>query len=818
MGGQASKASSELKNDISGSVKTFMETRAEGDVNVVCQNKQIVEGARGCDIQFADQVCEAIGISNMSSNMSLDTNVAQDMMNQISAAAEASNEGIAPLMLQVSHSSNIVKNTAEMVMDMAQSFSTTCTRDVSAINEQTVRDCDGSVVKFAPQMASGEVIGDCVANHIGNMQATQTLTNAVDMQTSASNKGIDLWMLFLVIAGFFLLLLLGLPIFVFGLGFAAKVAKGATAQDPGKDEPKTAAGHHTKGRLKVVFLLFVVFIAISAVWWPGYFASRLGIWPWRYPGKIESVNPITGEKETNPCSEGRSVDPDVFVNSWMWYDPYCTRQAAITKDGRGDGSGSTECDRFVRYERCGLFARDFGCDDPEFVADHERYKTVMEACGGLQGKTFKRCTPPDIAAEIIAGENTTYSGCVRCTGNSDEEKSSDDPRARVGFWRRAPKFVNNKDFLNNMQSSFLGSAFEAIIKNLEADSSSEEWGSCEATRISKYAYLRQEGDPQCPGDDPDCFTNEAEFQAASPGECMNSAYQRAKRKVSMYMKQCDKVQEVAKYNINTEGEVPLLRKQCPPNAFDYLRRCSASDKKCYYKPSACICDGEGECDCSAADSRTIASCKNDLRGCCITREDGELECLDNDYRADILAYEKANGECTALYNEWNSYHPWGWIVPLVFQIILLGVMVYLMLQHPPTQQQFMNGLYSQQTQTWWSYIIPGFLVVAVLASGWPFGILAVAYAGGPFTVYDKKFVDDLDSFNPTTAMIVGWVVFSVSSLALLAYGSRRLRNKLSGVGGLVPVTAVASSNRGSRGKQNAAATNKLVTPAPTNWL
>lgn len=767
MGAQVSVASNGLDNTVKAAVKSFVESKASSQVSVACSNKQIVDGARGCDIQFADQICNAVGLSNFTSNLASNVTVSQDLMNSISAVAEATNSGMAILMAQVSDTSNTVKNAVEMSLESTQKLSTSCTRSVSAINEQTVKNCDASVIRFKPQTASSEFIGDCVANQISSLESAQKLKNAVDMGATSTNKGIELWELLLLLAGGLFLFIFGIPIFMYSVGSA----KDAITKKDEKPEDTSAAAQHTKGRLYVVAILFVILLAISCVWWPGYFAWKLGIAPYSFPGALQ----INGT--ANPCFEGKSVDPNLYVNSFMWYDAGCTSTKALTKDGLGDGTGkeADNCNKFKAYKQCGIFAEVFGCDDPVFLSESARYKKVLEACGPLTGESFKRCVASDVAASVFEQNVNTYAGCMRCDGSTDAEKASSNPQQNFNLWRRVPAIYNTKDWNVNADQK------ELIDKLIKA-TKPEEWGSCATTNISPYAYLRQPGDPACDSADADCYESQETFMKASPGECLNSAYQKRKRLMSDYMKRCDKIQQFAKFNQDTEGEIPLFSKQCAPNVFDYLSKCG-SDQKCTYTPSACKCDSNGEnCNCSAADSRTIASCKNDLPGCCVKREDGTLECVDPDYRADLLAYDRANSACKQQYDQWKSLNPWGWVIALVLQVMLLGAMIFIMLRDPPTQAQFLSGWRSPQTKKAWGTgsIVLGLVLIVI--SGWPIGLLAVGYAGKTGSVYSEEYIKKELEGAPDAiqhnAVVFGWIGFSIGVLLFVVGIIFTIKNKI----------------------------------------
>lgn len=767
LGGNKQEAQSvnDIKNTLSSTIENTMESLVKANVNVACENKQIVDGAKGCDIQFSDQICKAVGISNASTSSSFSTTLSQDVMNQITASSDTSNEGLAFLMKQSSASSNIIKNTVNMVMNSTQSFTTDCTRDVSAINEQTVKNCEASSIRFSEQVADAKVIGDCVASTAGNMTAAQQLTSTMDATATSKNKGIDIWAVVVLAAAILLILILGIPIFIFGASAVRSMAgRGMLTPEMARAMANNSAAQQQVNMRKLAAgVIFTVMLLTAIIWWPfGYFAYNLGIAPWPYPGptKLSDGSP-------NPCFEGVILDKSLFVNDWMWYDSQCL--AEFAKTASGEPTNNTNCDKQRAYKNCGLFAKNFGCDDPQFLADRGRYVEALDACAPLDGATFQRCTPTDIATHLFSNDEQTYAGCVRCTGNTDDEKNSNNPRANFGFWRRAPEDVNKGDTTKDIEAS--NTSFLDFILGLEATTPPDDWGSCVAGQIDPYAYLRQQGDAPCEASDPSCYTDENEYKRVSPGECLNPAYQQRKRMLSRYLKQCDRVQEASVYNINTEGEIPLLSKQCPPQPLDYLRKCRRSDKKCSYIAQGCECDADGEnCDCSGADPRTVASCSNDIEGCCKENEDGTLSCIDDEYRADLLNYMHAQKECSTVYEQWKVFQPWGWLIPLVSYVIGIGIIVYLLISTPLLRQDLYAGYAAPQTSIFWRVGIITFLLVVIFACGFPVGVLAAAYAGSPVSIYDEEYIDGIENFNEKTALIVGWIGFVGALLCLLAYG------------------------------------------------
>ena len=703
MGAQVSNASATVENLVKGSIEAVMDTTVKGDVNVACSNLQIVDNVRNCNVNFAEQMCEAVAISNLTSNQSMESEVSQDVMNHITSKVEASTEGQLLLMAQVSNTSNVVKNEVDLAMTATQTFNTSCTRNISAINEQVVRntECTKQEINFAPQMVSGEVIGDCVANHVGNLTAAQKMTNVLDLATTSTAKGLDIWAFIMMIAGFLLIFILGIPMFIYGMRYAISGSTG------GQISAKS------KGKYYAVIFVFTMILLSAVIWWPGFFSIFLGINPWPYVGVVDvgGLAPL--------CREDKNIDPDVFINSWMWYDPHCLSLPGNTY--------CSEDNKVKSYNQCGLFATNFGCNDSRFKDDEGQYKNMLRICGKVAGHPFSKCTTADIALNVFSQEEGDYGKCVKCTETSGAAFGN------YGLWRK-------------------------------------EGASC-SSGIDKTAYIRTPGEPCSSSDLGNCKENKEQFNEVSPNECDDSGYHARKKKFSQYWRACLDIEKHGKVTEATVGEVPLLAQQCPPDPFDYFTKCDRANKTCKYTAKGCVnCDANGDCDCSAADHRTVASCHNNLSACCFTNENGDRECNDPDYEKDLLVYEAANDTCKKRWESRNYFNPWGWIVPLVLYILGIFYIGWILVKDSDGQR-----LRQGMTQAW---SFPGvrkarnttvlvFIVVCVLASGFPIGMLAVAYAGEPYSIYDKDIHKRMDSFDPDTAMYVGYPIFAISCLALI---------------------------------------------------
>lgn len=515
MGAQVSISETIVENETRSSIDTIMESDVKGDVNVLCKNLQLVEGARGCNIQFADQRCDAAGISNLTSKVALDAELGQQTYNNIKQATEAANEGMGWGQVSFSDTSSFTKNIVDLSMSTTQKFATSCTRNVSAINLQSVKDCVDSYVNFKPQDVSAEVLGDCAVENIGKLKSMQELTNVMDISAKSSNKGMDLWALLLLLAFGFLAIVFFIP--MLGYGLSKMVRGSSTSKDKDKDKSSPASGGMPKWKYYYIMFSIFLFFMVFLGWWPCFGAYYLGIWPYSYTGVLER------DGKEAACVDGKNINPELFLNTWMWSDPLC-----LTKGGKCRHKD----DSIKHYNNCGLFASSFGCDDPEFLQDKEEYIESIHACAPLLGVGFSKCTSRHIAADVFA-DKATYGKCHRC---EDEEN--------YGLWAAEGK-------------------------------------SCSG--ISKEYYKRT--NEPCSPDDPEFCKEDADSaREESPNECMEDAYQDAKRKFSMYWRACKEMQTKSRITKETLGTQPLISQQCPPDPFDYLTKCSSSSKKCTYTP------------------------------------------------------------------------------------------------------------------------------------------------------------------------------------------------------------------------------------------
>ncbi len=599
MGGNQSKATSDIQNAIKSSIKSVMDSEVKASVHVACTNQQIVNGAHNCVIAFSEQICDAIGTSNFAGSTTFSQETAQTIMNEITSKTDAAMSGLTPSIMNNSESSVTVRNRVAMSVDATQKFHTDCTRDVRGINAQTVNDCHDSAIKFNPQTITAEVIGDCVANASGDFKAVQDIKNVLDITATSTMKGVDLFgviFLYLCIA---VLCIVGGPMFVGRMKVA--VLQPTVNLTPGERQAN-------KQRFVMIMVIVCTLIVSMLVWWPGIIAAKLKVWPYSYPAVEAEYDPNHPEAGVPMCQDGKNLNRATFVNEFMWYDPLCLS----TPD-----KPCTTQTKQKHYEGCGVFATKSGCDDPQHTSDRAAFAGILEACSSLTVANAKpkSCSVVHVAQAAISTA-ATYGTCLQCT----------DP-LRGGYW------VNEK-------------------------------GQYSVNTIHERAYLKQPG-TFCEAGDVNCKNSEAELLQISPDECMDTLYQNDKKKVAYILEACDKIQSLAAIKVK-DGVLPLLKYQCPPKADDYMLNCNANTGKCDYTAVS-------------TDPYVIASCKNDLDGCCEKDENGILVCNDDKLQTDFDIYNHWNTVC---YDRWAKAAKLSLaaIITICVYVLLFGIMIFLIMR------------------------------------------------------------------------------------------------------------------------------------------
>jgi len=366
MGGAFSRTDNLLSSITKSQVTTTMKSEVDASVNLACSNVQEVVNSKGCNVNFAKQSCQAYGFADVATSTTLDNSTTQAIVQDLKQKAETSNKGIT-FGVQSSNSSNIMKLYTSMGVETLQSFKTDCSKNISSLNLQSVRNTtctEQNEINFAAQDISAEVIGECVATQVGKSSSAQELTQILDQTATAKNEGITTMGLF---AGVFLVLA-----FVLGIPLGLKIL---TMRSKAQRPPETRAASF----LAVVLVLALVF------WFPGVGSYYLGIGFWPYPGDADA-NAL--------CNRGKPIAPETVVNTFMWYDDTCASNPNNT---------CTPERKMIHYKACGVFSGI--CDDPALADDKASFINVSEACAAVEAtrpSSLQTCQPADIASGIFS--------------------------------------------------------------------------------------------------------------------------------------------------------------------------------------------------------------------------------------------------------------------------------------------------------------------------------------------------------------------------------------------------------------------------------
>lgn len=701
MGAQTSSSRNEIQNIIRNSIKATIEQNIDAQAAAACQNIQSATRVQDCQIEFSPQVCKAVLISNFTGDQAQSSKVSQEVLNEIIQQSSAATSGLT-VGFNSSNSSNFTKNVVEMSMDTSQSFMTNCTRSISNVNTQTVKDCSASAIKFAEQQADSEVIGDCVMNQAGELQAAQALTNTVDMTSEAITEGFDPMMLMMGLAVFFLGIFFIIPI------LKAVMSSVSEAMSGDKEAAKSEAKANLKMKTYVLAILTLLFLASCCIWWPwpGYYARELGVAP--YYKVNTNPNPVFTAPDMATCREGQSSLFQTFVNPFMWYDPYCLTSG---------GTACTADKKQKSYQNCGIFAKNAGCDDPEFLESKREYLQMHEECAKVAGANYKYCTSEYIASDIFAQEPEAYGSCQLCTEGP-----------LWGMWVR-------------------------------------EGADCLTAKVDKYAFQRQEN-TKCEPGDVHCKQTLDDLMKVSPDDCRHTAYQTSKKAYSEALRVCDKIEEIgAVTTVTNDGEKPLMVQQCPPDVFDYLNKCDKSTKRCSYtSPSG--------------DPVVQASCENNFDKCCTKTEDGKIVCADDDFEKDFMLALASDAACQEKWERHKSLNPWAIYVTLAAYLLYLFTLIYILSTAPAIRRGALNGIMGRTKRKARGFMarmqrIVIFLVFLgmflICAPFW--GLIGYYQAGMASSMYTTPEDSQLFHavFTQRQALIVGSIGFTIGLAAMLNY-------------------------------------------------
>ena len=357
MGG--AQSTNTLYNSLSSSITQTMTQEVDASTNVMCQNIQEVNNANGCSITFGPQLCKATGVADVTTNASFSAKATQDVMNSLSQTAKATTSGLLPAP---SKASNFTSNLVDVAITSVQSFNTDCSKTASALNRQSVNNCNDSEIQFAVQNSDVSVMGSCAATAAASTEAFNKVVNVVSQDATAESKGIDPFGALLMMLGFVLLIMLGPKI------IASITSSWGQSNDTEEQKRQEAA----KSRLSV---LVMCILGYALLVWPGIMAYVLNVTPWA-PGIVNYKEQFcTNGKAGYAAGQEANIDPRAFINTFAFWDSTC----ASLPPG-------TVCDtknQSRHYQTCGIFSG--VCDDPAAQNDMLTYQKAFEACGALQG-------------------------------------------------------------------------------------------------------------------------------------------------------------------------------------------------------------------------------------------------------------------------------------------------------------------------------------------------------------------------------------------------------------------------------------------------
>ena len=379
--GQAALASVEVDNKLKQSISSHMKSTVDNNSTSYCKNVQSAKNVNGCDIEFGPQVCKALAITHLNADATLQADLTQDIFNDVSAAAAASNEGLG--LLQYSDSSTFVKNVIDMAVTSTQSLTTKCTRNATAINQQAIDGCTDTVLKFAKQDADATIIGDCTVKHVADTKVKQKLTNIVDASATSHNKGISMFE--------------GIVMIMIALICTGTLTKIMTS---GKNQQQHTPGERLK--IKIVYFLGAIWLFLFVVVWPGALSIwQFHTWPW---GAKES------DGDDAVCDDG-IANEKVIMSPILWYDPGCYS----LEWGTDSPEPCTEDNKWKRYRRCGLLNTSTPCPSKALEKDVTRLKKMQKACSEIHVPNLRSCTVRDLTYQDLMGYE--YGGCTRCTND-----------------------------------------------------------------------------------------------------------------------------------------------------------------------------------------------------------------------------------------------------------------------------------------------------------------------------------------------------------------------------------------------------------------
>jgi hypothetical protein len=659
MGANSSTALNDITNTVKSSIVQSTSSNIESKASAVCNNIQSFNNIDGCriDASKGDQLCTAATISHLTASNEATSDTAQDVFNSLKSMADSTTSGTTLFGANVSNASNISKNLVDISTKASLSLNTTCTRNASAVNSHSLENCSGSEIIFGKQTSDVSAIGDCVVSHVASSKSTNKLTNTLDFASTASATGFDVFMIAIVVGVVIIFLKMG------GLMAMTMLRLARTRMN----SRNRAMVIRQRNRMYAIIFLTMFVLLSGAFWWPGLGSYFLGVWPYH--------RRLFDDAE-NGCFRNGSVNKESYMNNFAWLDPFCISSG---------GSSCTNDDKLKSYEGCGLFAKDGGCDSPEFLTDKADYLEALDACAGLDQANMTFCTANNAAVDVFPTEPNAYEGCTRCTGSTDAEKALSNPRKNFGMFVQDGK-------------------------------------SC-ASGLDPFTYLGTAASP-CNPNDLNCVSTIADLLEKSPNDCMDEGYQTRKKRLSERMEACERLNDVTRVPQPSDGSPRRIDAMCPPEAFDFLTKCDESTKACSYIPKDCECPSDvkdiGDCDCKNADRFVVASCKNDFASCCLENDKDGLVCRDEDFKADYLSWKKADDICKELHAQDQMLNPLAPAVTGAVYGLCLIIIIYILIRSDTIRRTAGDAIKEQRSTAFQgvSYTTVLFLMLITGAFGY----------------------------------------------------------------------------------------------------
>lgn len=598
MGGALSIANNDINSTLSQALTATVSTDINQQSQTAIGNIQKANNVQGCTINFATQNATALAVSNFTSSVSSTENLSQTMQQQIQEAAAATNTGLQADLASISDASNTANLYNQMAITSMQNFTTNCSSSASGFNIESVSNCVDSTINFASQTVSVQNLATCTANITAQTTIAQTMQQILDLQAAATNNGIDIMQIFVILMVIVLVLFLGgkqtlqkgiQQRFQSDDVKKCRELNEAGAGAPCDSKPAFALRSPNSTRVVVflilagVFLITWVVLMVVQNWWPVPFSPKS-------PACTTPAQNVAGNITYSSLSNTGLKNTHNPVNYYAYFQASCTGNP-------GTYSSCTGNDVF--YTGCGLWGG--GCDDQLFLQQKANWEQVQLACAqfGLAFSTkLSSCSQPDILNYILLSQQDcpgggqdcfVYSGCTQCTSGPNS-----------GFFLANP-LVGSVDCNQSINHNI-------YLAANDTGQVCPVWTG-----------------PQTPAP-PQCVST---ANGLSTGDCSNSGYQ---SRMFLYLQLKYNCEQVLALSPDPTIKDPNSVCTLPVTAF-----LTNSDGSPACDPTTNLCTYTGS-------STKTAACKNDYSGC-----------INQNYQGDLNVAQNWNSICTATYSNYYEY-------------------------------------------------------------------------------------------------------------------------------------------------------------------